>query len=497
MAFIKFTELTPLPGSIPANALFAIALPTSDVSVSVDYAFLASELAGLFFVDEQYNPGFNWTSNEYGVTQAALALSLNAKANSIHATFHEFGGGDAINVAGLSGELADPQPPKTHGTTHQFGESDPFNVGGLSGELADPQPPKAHKASHITGGADEIDGATETTSGLVNTLAQTWAGIKTFTATPVGPSTAPTTDYQLANKKYVDDATAAAIILQGEWDADTNTPDITGTTTSGYAWRVTVAGSTNLGGITDWDIGDLAVKTASGWLKIDNTDVSAVWGNITGILSNQTDLQSALDGKASTTHAATHANGGPDEINVAGLSGELADPQPPKTHATTHQDGGPDEINVAGLSGELADPQPPKTHAATHSPGGGDAIALATESLAGIIEIATQAEVDAQTDDERAVTPLKLKNGKFVRGPAVSADNEIPIFDGLTGDQLQQSSVYVQPAPTGGSGFQVVAYATTPTSPPVGFIWMQDKDANTKTLSFSDGTSIYSVDLSK
>lgn len=34
----------------------------------------------------------------------------------------------------------------------------------------------------------------------------------------------------------------------------------------------------------------------------------------------------------------------------------------PGAHASTHQNGGGDEVNVAGLSGELADPQPPKAH---------------------------------------------------------------------------------------------------------------------------------------
>jgi len=34
----------------------------------------------------------------------------------------------------------------------------------------------------------------------------------------------------------------------------------------------------------------------------------------------------------------------------------------PTAHATSHQNGGADEISVAGLSGELADPQPPKDH---------------------------------------------------------------------------------------------------------------------------------------
>lgn len=102
---------------------------------------------------------------------------------------------------------------------------------------------------------------------------------------------------QKATKTYVDSLVSAAIILQGDWNADTNTPDISTETTTGYAWRVSVAGSTNLGGITSWDVGDLAVKTDTGWLKVDNSDIQAVWGNITGTLSNQSDLQAALNAK--------------------------------------------------------------------------------------------------------------------------------------------------------------------------------------------------------
>ncbi len=49
------------------------------------------------------------------------------------------------------------------------------------------------------------------------------------------------------------------------------------------------------------------------------------------------------------------------------------------THKTRHQNGGDDEISVAGLSGELADNQPPKTHASSHNAGGSDV--LTGESL--------------------------------------------------------------------------------------------------------------------
>ena len=95
---------------------------------------------------------------------------------------------------------------------------------------------------------------------------------------------------QLAVKTYVDSATAGGIILQGDWDAATNTPDITGTTTTGFAWRVSVDGTTNLGGITSWHVGDLAVKSATGWVKIDNSDgVTSVFGRFGAVVATTGD----------------------------------------------------------------------------------------------------------------------------------------------------------------------------------------------------------------
>jgi hypothetical protein len=50
-------------------------------------------------------------------------------------------------------------------------------------------------------------------------------------------------------------------------------------------------------------------------------------------------------------------------------------------HNTTHQNGGSDEISVAGLSGELADSQPPKTHHASHETGGSDIVLIVRQSI--------------------------------------------------------------------------------------------------------------------
>ena len=118
---------------------------------------------------------------------------------------------------------------------------------------------------------------------------------------------------QKATKTYVDSSISAAIRLQGDWNASTNTPDITGTTTTGFAWRVSTTGTTSLGGLTAWSAGDMAVKTATGWMRVDSQDIAAVWGNISGTLSNQSDLNTALGNKVSTS---TTVNGHALSSNV-------------------------------------------------------------------------------------------------------------------------------------------------------------------------------------
>jgi hypothetical protein len=66
----------------------------------------------------------------------------------LHAAQHEEGGVDPINVDGLPGVLADPQPAQAHGTQHQAGQGDVLNVSGLAGILGDPQTPVAHGNAH-------------------------------------------------------------------------------------------------------------------------------------------------------------------------------------------------------------------------------------------------------------------------------------------------------------------------------------------------------------
>ena len=79
-------------------------------------------------------------------------------------------------------------------------------------------------------------------------------------------------------------------IYQGTWNASTNTPALaSGVGTRGWYYIVNVAGSTNLDGITDWNIGDWAIFDGTAWQQVDNTDSVSSVNGFTGAVSLTTD----------------------------------------------------------------------------------------------------------------------------------------------------------------------------------------------------------------
>lgn len=79
---------------------------------------------------------------------------------------------------------------------------------------------------------------------------------------------------------------------QGTWNATTNTPTLTSSVgTQGYYYVVDVAGTTNLNGITDWQVGDWAIFNGSVWQKVDNTDaVTSVNGQVGTVVLTTTNI---------------------------------------------------------------------------------------------------------------------------------------------------------------------------------------------------------------
>jgi hypothetical protein len=88
-----------------------------------------------------------------------------------------------------------------------------------------------------------------------------------------------------------------AVTYRGTWDASTNTPTLaSGTGTQGDYYVVNVAGSTDLDGITDWQIGDWAIFNGSVWEKVDNTDsVSSVNGQVGTVVLTAANVNAVAD----------------------------------------------------------------------------------------------------------------------------------------------------------------------------------------------------------
>lgn len=86
------------------------------------------------------------------------------------------------------------------------------------------------------------------------------------------------------------DTVLGAVQYQGTWNATTNVPDLPASSPEqGDYYVVAVAGTTSLGGITDWEIGDWAIYNGTVWEKVDNTDQVLSVNSKTGVVVLDTD----------------------------------------------------------------------------------------------------------------------------------------------------------------------------------------------------------------
>jgi hypothetical protein len=115
---------------------------------------------------------------------------------------------------------------------------------------------------------------------------------------------------EAATKGQLDQAIVnanTALSPKGNWNANTNTPDISSETVTGSYWIISVAGTTNIGGINDWGVNDWVIKTDGGWAKIDNTDkvvsVAGKTGNVTLNFADITDFNTGVNSVVSGTYA--------------------------------------------------------------------------------------------------------------------------------------------------------------------------------------------------
>ena len=125
---------------------------------------------------------------------------------------------------------------------------------------------------------------------------------------------------------------AGSLSYLGTWNASTNTPTLTSSVgTNGIYYIVATAGSTNLNGITDWQIGDWLLFNGSVWQKIDQSNlVTSVAGRTGAVTLSNTDISGL--GTMSTQNASS--------VTITGGTATLTSLTTPTVQAT----------NSAGLS---------------------------------------------------------------------------------------------------------------------------------------------------
>ena len=236
-------------------------------------------------------------------------------------------------------------------------------------------------------------------------------------------------------------AVLGALSYQGTWDAATNTPTLTSSVgTKGYYYVVSVAGNTNLNGITDWLVGDWAVFNGSIWQKVDNTEtVTSVNGQTGAVVLTTTNIAEGTnlyytDGRA---RAAISAGTG---ISYNNTTGVVTNAAPDQTVAIAGGTG----ISTSGTypSFTVTNTAPDQTVVLTAGTG-----------------ISTSG-----TYPNFTITNTSPSLGGDVVGPASSTDNAIARFDTTTGKLLQNSVVLVDDtgAVTGVTTLTASTSVTTP-----------------------------------
>ena len=207
-----------------------------------------------------------------------------------------------------------------------------------------------------TGGTGQVNTVATGNSSTLTSSGSTAKTLTPVTAAVSSGSAALATGAQI--QTAINSATTGVLTYQGTWNASTNSPTLASATgTPGYYYIVSVAGSTNLDGITDWAVGDWAVFSdlaTDAWQKIDNTQVGSVtgsgsdgrvayWNSSSGITSDSGLTFNGGTNALTVGGAVTWSGGGSTESNSAYdnmVTGFSDSGTSTKTLTLTQQDGG-------------------------------------------------------------------------------------------------------------------------------------------------------------
>jgi hypothetical protein len=215
-------------------------------------------------------------------------------------------------------------------------------------------------------------------------------------------------------------AVLGALSYQGTWNASTNTPTLaSGVGTKGYYYVVSVAGSTNLDGVTDWLVGDWAVYNGTAWQKVDNTDqVTSVNGQTGAVVLTTTNVAEGTNEYFTTARARASVSAGTG-ISYDSGTGVITNSAPDQTVALT--DGTAIDVTGTYPNFTINNTAPDQTVVLTAGTG-----------------ISTSG-----TYPNFTITNTSPSLGGDVVGPASATDNAVARYDTTTGKLLQNSVVII------------------------------------------------------
>jgi len=265
----------------------------------------------------------------------------------------------------------------------------------------------------------KLDVSVNTSLDLADTSVQnsgneTVNGIKTFGSFPISPSSAPTTDYQLSNKKYVDDIIKAAdaMVYKGATDCS-GTPNYPAAD-AGDTYKVSVAGK--IGGASGVvvEVGDMFICTADSTASGDQATVGAYWDVL------QVNIDGAVIGPASAVST--------DLATFDGTTGKLI------------ADSG---LLLANVFDKSTDDTDDVTIGDAKFVTSSDITVLGNTSgtNSGDEVVATGAEVNTGSDNVKMVTPKAVADSKYITSDGTETLTNKTIDANGTGNAISNIDV--------------------------------------------------------
>ena len=234
---------------------------------------------------------------------------------------------------------------------------------------------------------------------------------------------------------------AGGLSYQGTWNASTNTPTLaSGVGTNGYYYITATAGSTNLDGITDWQIGDWLMFNGTVWQKIDQSNLVTSVNGQTGAVSLSTTNISEGTNQYFTDARARSAISAGTGIGYNSSTGVVTNAAPDQTVALTAGTG----ISTSGTypNFTIANTAPDQTVVLTQ---GG------TTTITGTYPNFTISSDDQYDGTVTSVGGTGTVNGISLSGTVTSSGN-LTLGGTLSGVSLTTQVTGTLPIANGGTG---------------------------------------------